>query len=56
MSHTVLIADDHPLFRIALKGEVQAVLPDARVCLADQVGSLLSLLDTEPTPSFCCST
>ncbi len=48
MSRTVLIADDHPLFRIALKGAVQAALPDARVCLADQVGSLLSLLDSEP--------
>lgn len=48
MAQTVLIADDHPLFREALKGAVQSVLPTARVCLADQVGSLLSLLEQEP--------
>lgn len=48
MTHTVLIADDHPLFREALKGAVQSVLPDARVHLADQVGSLLTLLEQEP--------
>lgn len=47
MIHTVLIADDHPLFRDALKGAVQSVLPDARVCLADQVGTLLATLDIE---------
>ncbi|AVP99456.1 DNA-binding response regulator [Ahniella affigens] len=48
MAQTVLIADDHPLFREALKGAVQSVLPAARVCLADQVGSLLTLLEQEP--------
>ena len=48
MSHTILIADDHPLFREALRSSVQSVLPDARVCLADQVGSLLALFEREP--------
>jgi DNA-binding NarL/FixJ family response regulator len=48
MARTVLIADDHPLFREALKGAVQSALADARVCLADQVGSLLMLLEQEP--------
>jgi DNA-binding NarL/FixJ family response regulator len=48
MTCTVVIADDHPLFREALKGAVQSALPEARVCLADQVGTLLALLDAEP--------
>ena len=52
MTRTVLIADDHPLFREALKGAVLAVLPDVRVCVADQVGSLLELLVAEPDPEL----
>ena len=48
MPRTVLVADDHPLFREALRGAVQSVLPDARVLVADQVGSLLALIDAEP--------
>lgn len=52
MSSTVLIADDHPLFREALRGAVQRALPDARVVLADQVGSLLDLLEREPDPEL----
>jgi DNA-binding NarL/FixJ family response regulator len=49
---TVLIADDHPLFREALRGAVQQALPDARILLADQVGSLLDLLEREPDPEL----
>ena len=52
MTCTVLIADDHPLFREALKGAVLAVIADARVVLADQVGSLLDLLAAEPDPEL----
>lgn len=49
---TVLIADDHPLFRDALKLAVQQVLPDARLLLADQVGRLLELLEAETDPEL----
>lgn len=52
MDRLVVIADDHPLFREALKGAVLAVLEGARVCLADQVGSLLELLAVEPDPEL----
>jgi len=33
-SHTILIADDHPLFRNALRQAVESQLPDTRVVLA----------------------
>lgn len=44
----VLIADDHPLFREALKGAVAHALPGAALCEADDVGSLLALLERHP--------
>lgn len=52
MTSTVLIADDHPLFREALRGAVQKALPQARVLVADQVGSLLDLLEREADPEL----
>lgn len=45
MPHAVLIADDHPLFREALKLAVTQALPGARVCEADSVESLFHLLE-----------
>jgi DNA-binding NarL/FixJ family response regulator len=44
----ILIADDHPLFREALKGAVAAALPGAEIREAQDVGSLLALADAHP--------
>lgn len=44
----ILIADDHPLFREALKGAVASALPGAEIREAQDVGSLLSLADAHP--------
>ena len=41
---TILIADDHPLFREALRGAVQRILPGATLCEADSVDALAHLL------------
>jgi DNA-binding NarL/FixJ family response regulator len=45
---TLLIADDHPLFREALRGVVARVLPGARLCEADSVEALHALVEAEP--------
>ena len=45
---TLLIADDHPLFREALRGAVARVLPDARLCEAENVDALYLLVEAEP--------
>ncbi len=45
---TLLIADDHPLFREALRGAVARVLPDAVLREADSVDALYQLVETEP--------
>jgi DNA-binding NarL/FixJ family response regulator len=43
MNYQVLIVDDHPLFRAALKGAVAAACPD---CEFFEAGSVASLFDT----------
>ena len=45
---TSLIADDHPLFREALRGAVQRILPDASLCEADSVDALYGLVEANP--------
>lgn len=45
---TLLIADDHPLFREALRGAVQRVLPDVQLREAEDVDALYALVDAEP--------
>ncbi len=45
---TLLIADDHPLFREALRGAVARVLPDAVLREADSVDALYQLVETVP--------
>jgi DNA-binding NarL/FixJ family response regulator len=45
---TILVADDHPLFREALRGAVSRVLPDARLHEADSVEALYALVEREP--------
>ena len=42
---TILIADDHPLFREALRGAVQRILPGARLHEADCVEALYRLVE-----------
>ncbi len=45
---TLLIADDHPLFREALKGAVQRVIPGVRLLEADNVEALYALAEQHP--------
>lgn len=45
---TLLIADDHPLFREALRGAVARVLPDALLREAENVDALYQLVESEP--------
>lgn len=45
---TVLVADDHPLFREALRGAVLRCLPDAVLREADSVAAVLALVEEEP--------
>jgi DNA-binding NarL/FixJ family response regulator len=45
---TLLIADDHPLFREALRGVVARVMPGATLREADNVDKLYALVESEP--------
>lgn len=45
---TLLIADDHPLFREALRGVVARLLPGAQLHEADNVAALHVLVDAVP--------
>ena len=42
---TLLIADDHPLFREALRGAVQRIMPGVQLFEADSVQALYALTD-----------
>ena len=45
---TLLIADDHPLFREALRGVAMRLLPDADIREAENADALYALVDAEP--------
>ncbi|MEO8364699.1 MAG: response regulator transcription factor [Pseudoxanthomonas sp.] len=45
---TLLIADDHPLFREALRGAVQRVMPGVKLHEADSVDALYTLVEAHP--------
>ncbi len=45
---TLLIADDHPLFREALRGAVARTLPGAQLHEADSVDALYALVEAVP--------
>ena len=45
---TLLIADDHPLFREALRGVVARLLPEAKISEAENAGALYALVDAHP--------
>ncbi|MFE1598813.1 response regulator [Methylobacterium sp. ID0610] len=44
---TIVIADDHPLFRGALRGAVGTILPDARIVEANGLDALTAHLDRD---------
>jgi DNA-binding NarL/FixJ family response regulator len=48
MQPTIIIADDHPLFREALKLAISQALAGARTLEADTVDSLLATLNSNP--------
>jgi DNA-binding NarL/FixJ family response regulator len=48
MSYQVLIVDDHPLFRAALRGAVAAACKDCAFVEADDVASLFDALEQHP--------
>jgi DNA-binding NarL/FixJ family response regulator len=48
MNYQVLIVDDHPLYRLALKGAVSATCADCTIFEADSVGGLFDVLDRHP--------
>ena len=45
---TILVADDHPLFREALRSAVARALPSAQLREADSVDALYALVEREP--------
>ncbi len=48
MSYEILIVDDHPLYRLALKGAVSAACSGCSIFQADSVGGLFDVLDRRP--------
>jgi DNA-binding NarL/FixJ family response regulator len=48
MNYEFLIVDDHPLYRLALKGAVAATCPNCEIFEADSVGGLFDALDRHP--------
>jgi DNA-binding NarL/FixJ family response regulator len=48
MKYEVLIVDDHPLYRLALKGAVAAACEHCEIFEADSVGGLFDALDRHP--------
>jgi DNA-binding NarL/FixJ family response regulator len=48
MNYEVLIVDDHPLFRAALKGAVAAACPNCEFYEADSVAGLFDTLEQRP--------
>ena len=45
---TLLIADDHPLFREALRGAISRAVPNARLREAHNVDALYAMVESEP--------
>ena len=44
----LLIADDHPLFREALRGVASRLLPDAAIHEAEDAAGLYAMVDAHP--------
>jgi len=48
VGRTILIADDHPLFRAALRGAVAGAMADAEFVEADSVAGVLEMIERHP--------
>lgn len=48
MAQHIIIADDHPLFRAALKQAVNQAVPDARIVEVESIKSLQAAVDAHP--------
>jgi DNA-binding NarL/FixJ family response regulator len=48
INYRVLIVDDHPLYRAALKGAVAAACPDSEFVEADSIDGLFEILERNP--------
>jgi DNA-binding NarL/FixJ family response regulator len=48
VARTILVADDHPLFRAALRGAIAGAMPDAEFVEADSVAGVLEAIDRHP--------
>ncbi len=48
MNFQILIVDDHPLYRLALKGAVASACADSEIFEADSVAGLFDSLDAHP--------
>jgi len=51
-TYTIIIADDHPLFRNALFQSVHMAISGANLLEADSLEALLSLLEKDPEPDL----
>jgi DNA-binding NarL/FixJ family response regulator len=47
-SHRIIVVDDHPLFRDALRQAVAAAFPDAQTLEASSLDELVAKLDSDP--------
>ncbi len=52
MAHTIIIAEDHPLFRTALQSALNQVLDDVRVIETDTIAALQQALEGNPNPDL----
>ncbi|USE39036.1 response regulator transcription factor [Endozoicomonas sp. SCSIO W0465] len=52
MDYTIIIADDHPLFRTALKSSVSLALNDPMICEAGSIAELQTLLENNSSPDL----
>jgi DNA-binding NarL/FixJ family response regulator len=52
ITYEVLIVDDHPLYRAALKGAVAAACPDSEFVEADSIAALFDALEHHPHPDL----
>ena len=48
MAQTIIVADDHPLFRAALKQAVSQAVPDAKTVEVDSIKALQAAVESHP--------
>lgn len=48
MTQTIIVADDHPLFRAALKQAVSQAVPDAKTVEVDSIKALQAAVESHP--------